>query len=57
MSSYMQFWIFFDVINVPKMPIKFWGEERKHAKINRDTGPLSYLIKHEFLRVKTFVLL
>lgn len=57
MSSYMKFWIFFDVINVPKMPIKFWGEERKHAKINRDTGPLSYLIKHEFLRVKTFVLL
>jgi hypothetical protein len=48
MSSYMQFWILFDVMNVPKMRIRFWGDERKHAKINKDTGPLSTLIKHEF---------
>ena len=34
MSSSMQFYILFDVINDPKMRIRFWGDERKHAKIN-----------------------
>jgi len=51
----MQFWISFDVINVPKC-VYFGDTKGNMRKLIRNTGSLSTLIKHEFLHVKIFVL-